>query len=220
MKKYILMGFLLAIVSIMATGCSSCQSGKQKQDAVTVVTNDYDGVTQDFTAGISNIQALHRQTVFSLIKGQKYEWRNSKVIFSEAITAENIDDLHVVDVTDVFYYWNEGPWVQYVTTNVQKGTLIPKPIPDIWIEDDNLSEAQIKLSAEDALQRLKEWNGVIPEATAMTLRLPLGPRHCNAQWVIGGIRDVIFIDAVTGDITNWCPAFPVPNVNGPLGEWP
>lgn len=220
MKKFILMGFLLAIVSIVATGCSSCQSEKQKQDAVTVVTNDYDGVVQDFTADISNIQALHRQTVFSLIKGQKYEWRNSKIIFNEAITAQSIDDLHVVDVTDVFYYWNQGPRVQFITSNVLKGTLIPKPIPDVWIEDADLSEAQIKLSAEDALQRLKEWNGVIPKATAMTLRLPLGPRRCNAQWVVGDIGDVIFIDAVTGDITNWCPAFPIPNVNGPLGEWP
>lgn len=54
----------------------------------------------------------------------------------------------------------------------------------------------------------------------MILRLPIGPRRCNAQWVIGGIGEVIFIDAVTGEITDWCPAFPIPNVNGPLGEWP
>lgn len=216
MKKCIFISLLLAIVSIMVTGCSSCQSENKKQE---IVANDYDGVAVDFTAGVQHIVSLHRQTMFNMIKGD-FEWRNLKVLFNDTIKAETIDDLHIIDVTDVFYYWNDGPWVQYITSNVNKGTLIPVKIQDVWIEDCDMTNAEIKLWPEDVLKRLKEWNGIIPPSYAMVLRLPLGPRNCNAQWVIGGINDVIFVDAVTGDITNWCPAFPVPNVNGPLGEWP
>lgn len=224
MKKFILMGFLLAIVSIVATGCSSCQSEKQKQgtetEQVTGYHADYDGVVQDFTAGVDNIVALHRQTAFSLIGGKKYEWRNLQVMFNDKITSETLEDLHIVDITSVFYYWDNGPWVQNITSNVKEGTLIPARIPGVWVEDNDMSDVKIKLWPEDVIKRLKEWNGIVPPANAMILRLPVGPRRCNAQWVIGNIGKVIFIDAVTGDITDWCPAFPNPNVNGPLGEWP
>lgn len=229
MKKSILLCLLLAIVGIMTTGCSSCQSEKQKQDnsAKTGVYHDYNRTVQDFTAGVSRIQSLHRQTMYALINGSEYEWRNSQVLLSDYITAENIDDLRITDINDVFYYWQDGPWVQYINSNVKNGVQIPWPVQDVWIEDANLSKCAIQLTAEDVLQKLKKWNGLIPEnSKSLTLRLPVGPMQCNAQWVIGGIGDVIFIDAVTGEITNWNPAFnPYNEPKGgkfgkPLGEWP
>lgn len=224
MKRIFVFSLLLAIVSIMATGCSSCQSENKKQEAPAkeqvIKSADYDGIVQDFTAGTKHILALHRQTMFNLVKGHEYQWRNLQVLFNDFIKTDNLDDLHITDITSVYFYWNEGPWVQYISTNVKKGTIIPNKIQDVWIEDCDMSNCEIKLGVEDVLKRLKEWNGVLPQAKGMVLRLPVGPRNCNAQWVIGGIGDPIFVDAVTGDITNWCPAFPIPNVNGPLGEWP
>lgn len=207
---------------VLLSSCNGCQQQKVAPDEEGQVLNasDYDGVVADFTAGTNQIIALHKQTMYNLCGGKSYEWRNLNVLFNDTIKAETIDDLKIVDITSVFYYWDNGPWVQFITSNVKKGMLIPAKIPDVWIEDDDMSEAEIKLSAEDVLKRLKEWNGVIPPAKAMTLRMPIGPRNCNAQWVIGALSDVIFIDAVTGEISNWCPAFPIPNVNGPLGEWP
>lgn len=221
MKKLIFC-LMLAVVGLMATGCSSCQSENSKQGTEkALVQADYDGVAMDFNDGVDHIVALHRQSMFNLIGGKSYEWRNLQVLFNDTITAETIDDLHITDITDVFFYWNdEGPHVQYISSNVAKGTIIPHPIIDVWIEDDELDNCEIKLWPMDVLKRLKEWNGVIPKSTGMVLRMPVGPRDCNAQWVIGGIGDPVFIDAVTGDITEWCPAFPIPNVNGPLGEWP
>ncbi len=229
MKKSILLGLLLAIAGMMVTGCSSCQSEKQKQgeSVSTQIYHDYDGVVLDFTAGVSHIQALHRQTMNALVNGNQYEWRNSQVLLNDVITAENIDNLHVTDVNDVFYYWQDGPWVQYVNSNVKNGLQIPWPIQDVWIEDADMSECTINLSAEDVLQILKKWDGLIPDGSkSLVLRLPVGPMQCNAQWVIGNIGDVIFVDAVTGEVTNWNPAFnPYKEAKGgrfgkPLGEWP
>lgn len=200
---------LLTMMAGMMISCAGCGKGAPEAPVEEAVpaSADYDGVVQDFTAGVSKVQALHRQAMYSQV-AQEYEWRNSKVIFNDTITSENIDALHVTDVTDVFYFWNDGPWVQYITSNVKKGTMILPLIPDVWIEDDDLSDAPIKLNAEDVLQRLKEWNGVLPPAKSITLRLPIGPIRCNAQWVMGDAYDVLFVDAVTGDITDWCPAFP------------
>lgn len=220
MKKSIILSLLLAIVSIMATGCTSCQSENTKQETV---YHDYDGVVQDFTAGVSHIQALHRQKMYNIIQFLKeqgheialnnYQWRNSLVILNDTVTAENIDDLHIVSIRDVFYYWSNkfGPQVQYITDHVVYGTQIPYPISDVWIEDRDMSNAPIKLSAEEALTRLKEWNGILPkDCNFIILRLPVGPKDCNPQWVFGDIGDVLFIDAVTGEIRTWNPAFSEP----------
>lgn len=220
MKKSIILSLLLAIVSIMATGCTSCQSENTKQETV---YHDYDGVVQDFTTGVSHIQALHRQKMYNIIQFPKeqgheialnnYQWRNSLVILNDTVTAENIDDLHIVSIRDVFYYWSNkfGPQVQYITDHVVYGTQIPYPISDVWIEDRDMSNAPIKLSAEEALTRLKEWNGILPkDCNFIILRLPVGPKDCNPQWTFGDVGDVLFIDAVTGEIRTWNPAFSEP----------
>lgn len=222
MKKILFFSFLLAINSIMTTGCTGCQSSK------TDLNNGYDGVIQDFTAGVGQIQSMHLQTMYNTLGVKEYEWRNSRVIFNDTITAENIDDLHITDINDVFYYWDSiaGPQVQFINSNVKMGTQIPYPINDVWIEDADLSNASIKLTTEQALQRLKEVNCPIPPAKSISLRLPVGPVACNPQYVVGDVYDVLFIDAVTGEVSNWNPAFnPKKGVKGgdfgkPLGEWP
>ena len=212
MKKMIfLLTLLLAMAGTVAvSSCNGCAKGADapKIDDPVVVYHDYDGVVEDFSAGTARIQALHRQTMYSLIGGEEYQWRNSRVVFNEAVTFDNIDELHVTDVIDVFCYWSDGMWVQYIASNVEKGVQIPWPINDVWIEDANMSEAPVKLSAEDAVARLKEVNYTLPkDCNFITLRLPVGPKACNPQWTFGDAYDVLFIDAVTGEVTDWNPAF-------------
>lgn len=224
MKKILFL--MLALVTLGMTvgvvACAGCSKGETpKIDDPVVVYHDYDGVVQDFTAGVANIQALHRQTMYGLIQhlqdeghtialNGKYQWRNSRVILNDTVTAENIDDLHVVAVNDVFFYWDsqKGPMVQYINSHVKYGVQIPYPINDVWIEDADMSDQPIKISAEQALSRLKEWNGILPkDCNFLTLRLPVGPKDCNPQWTFGDVDDVLFIDAVTGEIRDYDPAF-------------
>lgn len=213
MKKIIFL--MLALVTLGMTvgvvACAGCSKGETaKIDDPVVVYHDYDGVVQDFTAGVGHIQALHRQTMASLTGGKEYQWRNSRVILNDTVTMENIDDLHVVAVNDVFFYWDskKGPMVQYINSHLKYGVQIPYPINDVWIEDADMSEQPIKLSAEEALMRLKEWNGILPkDCNFLILRLPVGPKDCNPQWTFGDVDDVLFIDAVTGEIRDYDPAF-------------
>ena len=205
-----LMGVLLLAVMALVCSCNGCKGETPKIDDPVVVYHDYDGVVQDFTAGVGHIQALHRQTMASLTDGNEYQWRNSRVILNDTVTMENIDDLHVVSIRDVFFYWDNqrGPQVQYITDHVKYGTQIPWPINDVWIEDKDMSGKPIKLSAEEALMRLKEWNGILPkDCNFIILRLPVGPKDCNPQWTFGDVDDVLFIDAVTGEIRDYDPAF-------------
>jgi hypothetical protein len=231
MKKTTFGKLMLALVITVLTvgmafaSCSSCKGSNSEQanapeeQSVKPVApwHDYDGVIQDFTSGTSHIQALHRQTMHQLVQLANpvapYEWRNSRVILNDTLTAENIDDLHIIAVNDVFYYWDKerGPFVQYISDHVKYGTQIPFPINDVWIEDQDMSDQPIKLSAEDALTRLKEWNattnGALPKSYFITLRLPVGPKACNPQWTFGDEYNVLFIDAVTGEVRDYDPAF-------------
>lgn len=224
MKKIIFL--MLALVTLGMTvgvvACAGCSKGEtSKIDDPVVVYHDYDDVVQDFTAGTAQIQALHRQTMYGLIQhlqdeghsialNGKYQWRNSRVLLNDTVTMENIDDLHVVAVNDVFFYWDsqKGPMVQYINSHVKQGVQIPYPINDVWIEDADMSDKPIKLSAEEALMRLKEWNGILPkDCNFIILRLPVGPNDCNPQWVFGDVDDVLFIDAVTSEIREHDPSF-------------
>jgi hypothetical protein len=211
MKRFLFCALAAVLLGAMAGAMSSCKGckGETAQKTMAQVYHDYDGVVQDFTAGVSQIQALHRQTMFSTLGVKDFQWRNSRVIFNDTVTLENIDEVHVVAVNDVFFYWNEqGPWVQYINSNVVNGVQIPWPINDVWIEDADMSDQPIKLSAEQALARLKEWNGILPKGcNFLTLRLPVGPKDCNVQWVFGDEYDVVFVDAVTGEVRDWDPSF-------------
>lgn len=215
MKKKIFLSFVLLATIVLAglCSCNGCAKGG-KTTAVTTAPelpaalyHDYDGVVQDFTASVAHIQSLHRQTMYHL-NGGDCQWRNSKVTLNEDLTYENIDDLHIVSVTDVFQLFAPDPVVQFISTDVEKGTILPWPMHDLWIEDANLNDAEIKVTAEQALQRLKQWNGVLPKGKSLSLRLPIGPKVCNAQWVVGDVFNPLFIDAVTGEVRDWCPAFP------------
>lgn len=212
MKK-ILLSMLTAVLLGMTAGalgsCNGCKGSTTAKKGIEPVSasHDYDGVVQDFTAGVAHIQSLHRQTMYHL-NGGDCQWRNSKVTLNEDLTYENIDDLHIVSVTDVFQLFAPDPVVQFISTDVEKGTILPWPMHDLWIEDANLNDAEIKVTAEQALQRLKQWNGVLPKGKSLSLRLPIGPKACNAQWVVGDVFNPLFIDAVTGEVRDWCPAFP------------
>ena len=74
--------------------------------------------------------------------------------------------------------------------------------------DDGTFRPDEKVTCEQALQRLKEWNGVLPkDCNFITLRLPVGPKACNPQWVFGDVYELLFIDAVTGEVKGSNPAF-------------
>lgn len=62
-------------------------------------------------------------------------------------------------------------------------------------------------SKEYGQEMYHDYNGVLPKSNFITLRRPVGPTECNPRWTFGDEYDVLFIDAVTGEITDNNPAF-------------
>lgn len=88
-----------------------------------------------------------------------------------------------------------------------------------WIEDMPLNEAEISLTFKDAFEKINQVNLPKPHSKNCVLRKPAGPKDCNAQYVFGNTQATLWVDAVTGEVKEFCPAFPE-ELKMPLGEWP
>ena len=95
-----MMSLLLATVSIMVTGCSSCQSENKKQDVVINVGNDYDGVVEG-KLNAENVISLQRQTMYNLSKGVEYRWFETTFELLDYIDSENQDGT-IAEITSTF----------------------------------------------------------------------------------------------------------------------
>lgn len=235
MKKCLFLGLLLAIVGMLATGCSSCQSGNQKQDgkdsiavvdtqvvAPAVVEDDIDGVVPDLTVSVENIIATDRQTMYQLAEGQSYKFFECDIKLTDFLNSENCDG-KILSVTNVFQQviekgkgFDTKVW-KFVTTG--KGTQKFLFDDAFWIENYPLNDEPTPITFEKAFERIMKANVVKPESRNCVLRKPVGPTPCNAQYIFGNIRQQIYVDAVTGEVRTKNPAFDG-FLNKPLGEWP
>lgn len=222
MKKYWMMSLLLATVSIMVTGCNSCQSENKKQDVVINVGNDYDGVVEG-KLNAENVISLQRQTMYNLSKGVEYRWFETTFELLDYIDSENQDGT-IAEITSTFQTIipMEGgcdTWVQYIASNAVKGTMIPQPIHSFFVGDSPLDNAPIKLTFAQALERINQVNAPKPHSRYCVLRKEIAPNDINPQYIFGNSRAQLYVDAVTGTVCTENPAF-AGGFGLPLGEWP
>lgn len=177
MKKFIILGFLLAIVSIMATGCSSCQSENKKQESgvgLSVLTPE-------------NTISTDREYM-SLNVSNDYRWYETiAIVLTDWLDAENQTG-SIESIDNVF---------QVVTADAFGGDS----------EDFPLNEETIKLTFKQAYEKVMATNSPKPHSKRCVLRLPIGPKPCNVQWCFGNIEEQLLVDAVTGEVRNFNPAF-------------
>lgn len=236
MKKFFILGFLLAIVSIMATGCSSCQSEKKKQvdgiekvdsvaqadSVVSVVAEDYDGVVPDITASVENIIATDRQAMYTIAKGASYRFFESDIKLCDFLDSENCDG-KILSVNNVFQQVIEKGngadtnVLMFLTTG--KGTEVSIYEHAFYLENEPLNDKPMPITFEKAFERMMKANVVKPKSRNCILRKPVGPTPCNAQYIFGNRVQQIYVDAVTGEVRTKNPAFDG-YLGKPLGEWP
>ena len=236
MKKVLILGFLLAIVSIMATGCSSCQSEKQKQEAgiekvdsvaqpdsvAIVITDGVEDVLPEITASVENIIAKDRQAMYGLANGQEYKFFESSIKLCDFLNSEDCDG-KILSVSNVFQQIIEKgkgfdtKVLTFVTTG--RGTTTNIFDDAFYLENSPLNDAPMPITFEKAFERMMKANVVKPQSRNCVIRIPVGPTPCNAQYIFGNTRQQIYVDAVTGEVRTKNPAFDG-YLNKPLGEWP
>ena len=212
MKKLFLV--LALFVSMLFVSCNGCNK--------TDVNDQETAVVETTVLDPTSIIAMDRQDMY-MNHGQDYRWFETCMKLNDFLDEEN--DGSLAEVVNVFQAVIERE--SGFDTKVFKfqhfadGTYAQDSIDGFWVEDQPLNEEAIVITYQEAYEKLMEVNMPKPHSRYVTLRKQVGPIDANPQYIFGNIQETLFVDAVTGEVKNYNPAFgPDFNLNKPLGEWP
>ena len=208
MKKFLvfLMGVMLMI------GVSACTCSRQKKDVDPAVTE----------LVVENVVSLDRQAM-NLAHGDDYRWFETGVQLKNWLDEENDGSIDmVVNVFQVVEKYDSTSFDTFVYKyqHFSDGTVNEEGIHGFWVEDYPLNEEAIVVTFKEAFEKVQESNLPKPHTRQVVLRKQVGPKEANPQWIFGNLKEQIYVDAVTGAVSDKNPAFDGLNLGTPLGEWP
>ena len=189
MKKILV--FLMGIMLML--GVSSCKC-----------TKDVEPVVEFTEAAIAADRAQMDEMV------DAYEWFETRVEYDNFFDADTT--LAIVKAESLFQVAVEDSlgiktfvydFIHY--PDVEEPEL--KQIEGFILDDKPLNDEQIVLTFSEALERLYEANLPKPHSAKVVLRKALGPKVANAQYIFGNTEEQVFVDAVTGDVTDKNPVY-------------
>ena len=208
MKKFLvfLMGVMLMI------GVSACTCSRQKKDVDPAVAE----------LVVENVVSLDRQAM-NLAHGGDYRWFETGVQLKNWLDEENDGSIDmVVNVFQVVEEYDSTSFDTFVYKyqHFSDGTVNEEGIHGFWVEDYPLNEEVIAVTFKEAFEKVQEVNLPKPHTRQVVLRKQVGSKEANPQWIFGNLREQIYVDAVTGAVSDKNPAFDGLNLGTPLGEWP
>lgn len=209
MKKFIVL-IASVLFAIGLSSCSSCSSSAPKLGAA------------DAPLSVEHVIAADRETMY-LRAGGDYRWYETGIQLKNFLDEENDGSIEmIVNVFQVMEKFSETSFDTFVFKfqHFADGTVAEDSVHGFWVEDYPLNEETIKVTFKEALEKLNEVNYPKPHSRQVVLRKEVGPVDANPQWIFGNMHYCLFVDAVTGAVTDKDPAFGGLNLGTPLGEWP
>lgn len=211
MKKVLfgIFGFLM----ICLMSCNGCSKDK--------TTNNFSSSDQFV---VENLISMDRQAMYNKV-GEDYRWYETCMMLNDFLDEENDGTLaEVVNVFQAVIARSEHSFDTkvYKFQHFPDGTCLEDSIDGFWIEDEPMNNEAIKVTYKEAYDNLMTVNMPKPHSRYVTLRKQVGPVDANPQYIFGNIRETVFVDAVTGEVFDYNPAFPQDSCKFkmPLGEWP
>lgn len=218
MKKIFMM---LAIAFCLSLGFTSCDSCKKEKDATP--DENKSEVVVKAELNVEHVTAADKQYMFTNYGGD-YRWFESCILLQDFLDEEN--DGTIAGVSNVFQVVNEDEGGKSADVFV----VLVAHTPDstayevkqgFWVEDYPLNDEAIKVTFRDAYDKVMATNMPKPHSRHVVLRKEVGPVDANPQYIFGNTQAQIYVDAVTGDVSETNPAFPeAEGFKMPLGEWP
>ena len=162
--------------------------------------------------------------------GNTYVWYETQIFLNDYLDEEC--DGSFSEIVDVFQVITTTDSVTFDTKvikmyHVADSSYIEE-IEGFWVEDMNMNDEIISVTYKQAFQLINEVNFPKPHSKNCVLRKEVGPIEANPQYIFGNIESQLYVDALTGDVTDESPSFcdeviendSIEDVNTPLGEWP
>lgn len=202
--------FVLAAIMISTAVSCMCTSDKQK--------NEVPGEP----ATVENMISLDRQAMY-LNHANDYRWYETGIQLKDFLDEENDGTIDmVVNVFQVIEKYSDTCFDTFVYKyqHFADGTIKEDSVHGFWVEDYPLENEVIKVTFKEAYEKVMAVNLPKPHTRQVVLRKQVGPVEANPQWIFGNLHSQIYVDAVTGEVSNENPAFRGLNLGTPLGEWP
>ena len=221
MRKFTL--FLMSIMFCVMLGLTSCDGCKQTP--ATPDTPDTTAVANETgELVVENLIAMDRQEMYTEY-GDSYVWYETCILLDEYLDEDC--DGSIAEVVNVMQGIIEdetgADTYVYKFQHFADGTYAKDNVHGFWVEDEALNEEKVPISFLEAYEKLMATNLPKPHSRYCTLRKQVGPIDANAQYIFGNVEAQVYVDAVTGAVSDVNPAFgpdKEPVFNGPLGEWP
>ena len=162
--------------------------------------------------------------------GNTYVWYETQIFLNDYLDEEC--DGSFSEIVDVFQVITTIDSTKFDTKvikmyHVADSSYIEE-IEGFWVEDMNMNDEIISVTYKQAFQLINEVNFTKPHSKNCVLRKEVGPIEANPQYIFGNIESQLYVDALTGDVTDESPSFcdeviendSIEDVNTPLGEWP
>lgn len=194
-KYFYMRKFLIIALGIMTLCLSSCKNDKQ-QVATAVDLN------------VEKVTVTDKEYMF-VNHGGDYRWFESCILLKNYLDEEN--DGAISEISNVFQVVKEfgksaDVFVVFATHTPDSTSYEVKD--GFWVEDYNMSNEEIKISFKEAYDKIMAVNYPKPHSKHCVLRKQVGPVECNPQYIFGNQTAQLYVDAVTGDVTDKNPAFP------------
>lgn len=136
--------------------------------------------------------------------GEEFVWYEAQIVTNEWFDESNA--VTVASVTNVFQYIEEGqPHV--VMLKHYDGQCDTTITEDFWIEDCAIEPNNVIITFKDAYEQMMKSNFPKPHSQKCAIRKSVGPYDSNAQYTFGNIESTLYVDAKTGDVSLYDPAF-------------
>lgn len=173
------------------------------------VTNDKVDETLASENGVNVEQAisLDRETMFANYGGE-YKWFETCIVLRDFM--DEATEPFVTDVANIFQVNAKNSDGGYDTEVFSyRHTITGSDVITVdgwWIGDIDMCADGTAISFADAYARLQAANFVKPHSRKCTLRKAVGPTPCNPQFIFGNTQTHLFVDAITGDVTDVDPS--------------
>ena len=210
-----LFSFLMALVIAFTVISCQCTNNNGTQNLGEPATEQIDSFYVEHTV------ALDRQSMFAEV-GDNYRWYETQIRLVDFLDEENDGSIDML--VNIFQAVNQVSETSFDTVVYKfqhnaDGTVVGS-VNGFWIEDFPMNDEAIKVSFREAYDKVMSVNYPKPHTRYVTLRKQVGPVDANPQWIFGNLKSQLYVDAVTGDVTDKNPAFGGLNLGTPLGEWP
>ena len=157
---------------------------------------------------VEHVIAVDRQDMF-MNYGETYRWYETCILLKEYLDSNEASN-EITGISNVFQVYRvedeciDTDVVMYTHT---ADTAIVDVKHGFWVDDFPLNEELIKVTFEEAYQKVMEVNYEKPHSRQCVIRKPIGPINCNPQYIFGNIHSQIYVDATNGNVTDKNPAF-------------